>query len=358
MSPREATSRTNGWSDWVALILTALLIALATLVPLGVAAPRFQWRLEIPDVLVNLALYFPLGLLLAKRGWGTGKVAACAGVISAIVELLQGTLIAGRRGSPADVVVNLVGAALGAAALDLANRALASRRPAVRRSLLGLLGLPLVGWLGSGLLLQPAPPDTPSWYSLWAHEFVGTEPFRGTLLTVRLQGREVPDGVISGVPALRSAARNGALRLDLTLLSDGPTSGPTHLASIGDLRDGTVIGVDQVGNDLMLYWESRGSRLGLRAPRMTFAEAGRARRGERLTIHAAVTRSAASLSVARGGETRAERRSLTPLTGWRNLIPSRELSAHEQRRFDLVWTLALIGYALLAARLLLSPLRN
>jgi len=339
-------------SDWVPLLLSAILIALATLVPLGATAPRFHWRIEIPDVLVNLGLYFPLGFLLARRGWRVGSVATVAGLASGLIELLQGSLIAGRRGSPIDVVINIAGAALGAAAFEVAERVLASRRPGVRGILSLLLGLPIVAWLGSGFLLMPYAPKVPSWYSLWAHQFLDTEPFRGTLLEVRLQGREVPDGVTTGVSALRADARAHGLRFDITLLSDGSTWGVTQLASIGDLRDGTVIGIEQVGDDLMLYWASRGSSLGLRPPRMTFARAGKAQRGERLVLHAAVTRSRVELRVTGAGWTRSERRSLTPLTGWRNWIPSRELPAPQQRCFDLVWTLALIGYTLVAVRVL------
>jgi len=337
---------------WVPLILTALLIALATLVPLGSGAPRFHWRIEIPDVLVNLVLYFPLGFLLARRGWSLGRIVVLGAVVSGAVELLQGTLIAGRRGSPVDIAVDVAGATLGAAALGAWQRAVGPRHTWVRGPLAVLLCLPMLGWLGSGWLLAPDPPDTPHWYSLWAQQYLDTEPFRGSLLEVRLQGREVPDGVLDGVPALRADALANALRLDITILSDGPTAGPTQLASIGDRRDGTVIGVEQVNNDLMLYWASRGSALGLRPPRLTFADAGRARRGERLTIRASVTRSKAGISVLGTAGEHSEERSLTPLTGWRNLIPSRELSAPAQRLFDLVWTLALVGYALVAVRVL------
>lgn len=332
--------------------LALLLIALATLVPLGRSSPRLLLRIELPDVLVNLALYFPLGLLLARRGWSVARAAVFGAIISGAIELLQGTVIMGRRGSPIDVVANVAGVALGAALLSLANHVAATRRPAARALLLILLCLPVLVWLGSGWLLAPAPPATPRWYSLWAHQFLDTEPFRGKLLAVRLQGQDVPDGVLEGVDALRADARAEGLRLDVTLSSDGPTAGPTQLASIGDLQDGTVIGMEQLGSDLMLYWMSRGSAVGLRPPRVTFANAVEAARGERLTIQASVTHSQVRITVSGPSGARSDARSLTPLTGWRNLIPSRELSARAQRSFDLVWTLVLVGYLLGVVRLL------
>ena len=339
----------------VPLALVLLLIGLATLVPMGAATPRFNSRIEIPDVVVNLALYFPLGFLLAGQRWSSRRVALFAALLSAAIELLQGTLIAGRRGSLVDVVVNTGGAALGAYGFGEAGRVLARLH---RGTLAALLSVPVLGWLGSGVLLSPFPRAMPRYYSLWAHQFAGTEPFHGTLLSVRFQGREVPDGYLAGAPELRADARRTGLRLELRLRSDGPTPGVTHLASIGDLQDGSIIGVDQVESDLMLYWESRGSRLGLRPPRLTLPGAARARRGEQLSIEGRVTGTFARLSVTDSGGTRSWGQSLTPLTGWRSFIPSRELSARDQRLFDLIWTLALLGYLVFCVRLLRPrPLR-
>lgn len=331
-----------------------LFIAVATLMPVGHAPPRFQWRLELADLAVNLALYFPLGVVLARNGLRRRDVALVALLLSGAIEATQGLLIAGRRGSPPDVVANLTGCLLGAVAWSVMARAMEAPSAKLRRALAIVLPVPVIGWFLLFLLLAPAPPETPSWYSLWAHQYADTEPFRGTIVEVRLQDRVVPDGPIQGVPALVADGRARGLRLQVTLISDGRTTGVTQLASIGDMRDKTVIGLEQVGDDLLLFWASRGSALRLRPPRLTFPGAARAERGERLTIRAVVTGSRAGVQVERTDGSAEAATRLTPFTGWRSLIPSRDLSAGLQRFCDVVWTLGLVGYLGLAVRMLRS----
>ena len=334
------------------LLVVIALIGFATLVPIGGSAPRINWRLELPDVLVNLALYFPLGYLLAKRGWRHLRVLLIAGAGSGFIELLQATLIAGRRGSPGDVLVNALGAALGAAVQGYSLRLAARGWPARHRAAAAaLLSLPALAWLGSGLLLAPDPAASPVWFGQWAHHFADTEPFLGQVLSVRLQDRPLPDGPVSGFPPLRGG---GELRFEATVLSGGPTGGPASVASVADPSERRLIGMEQRNQDLTVYWSSHARRLGLRPAMVTFADAARARPGERLLIRAEVSGRRVRLNVAGPAGTREWTRALTPLAGWRSLIPTRELTESEQRLFDLVWALALLGYVLIAGRVLRS----
>jgi VanZ family protein len=342
------------------LAAALLLIALATLVPLGAAPPRLTWHFEWSDFLVNLCLYLPLGALLTREEVRPTRIALLALLLSGSVELLQATAIAGRRGSPADVLSNVAGALAGFGLFRAALRVRDSRGRTGYAAAIALAALPVVFWLVSGALLAPWPPGIRDWYGQWAHHFEGTEPFHGSLLAVDFLGRPIPDHWLGPNEAWIAAARRGPLSLDVTLLSGGTTEGITHLASVANGEGGFVIGLSQVGDDLFLAWWSRGTALGLRFPQLGLPGAVRAPKGERLTIHAAVTATRASVSVQRDSDIQSFSRRLTPFTGWRTLLPSRELSPEAQRLLDVVWTLALAGYLLFALRILraLRPARQ
>ena len=66
------------------------------------------------DVLLNVALFVPLGVGLRMAGWPLLRAAATAFAVSAAVELVQ-SAIPGRDPTLSDIVTNSVGGALGAA---------------------------------------------------------------------------------------------------------------------------------------------------------------------------------------------------------------------------------------------------
>jgi VanZ family protein len=340
-------------------VAVLLLIGLATLVPLGEAPPRFFWGFEWSDVLVNLVLYLPLGVVLGRDKLSPLAVAGIALGLSGAIELLQGLAIPGRRGGQVDVATNFLGAMAGLACYRVLLRPDRIRTRSMIAGAAALALLPVLGWLLSGPLLAPLPPETRRWWGQWAHQFTETEPFRGSILAVTLMGHEVLDDQIDSTASLLALARREPLRLEVTLVSGGTTDGVTHLAGVSDGEGRGIIALEQQGDDLLLGWRSRGAALGLRGPSMGFPGILRGPAGERVTISAEVGRWAARIEVTgRGAEGQRGRgalrvlRWLTPLTGWRNLIPARDLSPLAQRLFDVVWTLGLVAYLLVAGRLL------
>lgn len=334
------------------LVAVVLLIAVATLVPVGVGPPRFFWGFDWSDLVVNLGLYLPLGLLLARAELPTLRISAIAILLSVSIELLQATVIPGRRGSPVDGAVNLLGALAGMGCYRAAFRLRAARtRRAMTLAAVGL-GVPIALWTASGPPLAPHSPNTPVWWGQWAHLFGGTVPFRGSILSVELFDHAVPDGPNDSTAVLEAAARRGPLRLEVTLRSGGPSEGLTHLASVADGVGRFVIGLEQTGRDLLLSWRSRGGALGLRDPWLVFPGALAAAEGERVTVLAGVSATRASIAVIDGSGRHEATRLLSPVTGWRNLIPTRGVSATTQRWFDLVWAAGLAGYVALAVSVL------
>ena len=119
------------------------------------------------------------------------------------------------------------------------------------------------------------------------------------------------------------------------------------------------MGFEQLGNDLLVTWRSRGVETGLRPPRLVFPGAMTAPADEPLRIRAVVSASRCRITVWRGEVEHSDTRRLSPLTGWRNLIPTRGVNPVVQRLFDVIWTVGFAGYLLFAVylvRALRSPL--
>ena len=320
--------------------------------PLGSGPPRSSPWFEWPDVLVNICLYLPLGLILARDGVRITRLAALCALVSGTIELLQATVIPGRRGSPADVVTNLAGALAG---FGLYSAARHLRRSRVRGRLVAagaVAALPVCCWAVSGVLLGPSPPATESWWGQWAHRLTGMEQFRGSIVSVSFLGRPMPDNRLDSTGMLRDEARAGALSLDITFLSGGITRGPTELAGVADGNGNFVISLEQLGDDLLISWWSRGAALGLHPPRVAISGAVRAAPGERLRLRASVTGSWVRTSVERADSIHANALRLTPLIGWMNLISAHEILAGAQPLFNLLWMLGCVGYLILAVRVL------
>jgi hypothetical protein len=134
------------------------------------------------------------------------------------------------------------------------------------------------------------------------------------------------------------------------LLSGGPTSGLTHLASVASGTGSFVIGLEQLDRDLLVSWRSAGAALGFRAPRFSIPKALDVPAGAPVAIEAKVQGPQLMVRVRLPDGELTRRILLTPLSGWRSLIPTRGLSPGAQRGFDVVWTIGLLGYVLLAIR--------
>ncbi len=121
----------------------------------------------LPDAMSNIALYLPLGMLLragfSRRGHrvlGAGiKILLMAGVLSFCIELLQ-TFTQTRLASFADVVCNVLGAAVGVGVCFPESRLFKSFAPVLRREVFGTPTAVVAGaWFGAVALTALAPYD-------------------------------------------------------------------------------------------------------------------------------------------------------------------------------------------------------
>lgn len=105
------------------LVLSVAAIAAATLVPLpqqAASTALTPWYCLLcgqegaVDVILNVALFVPLGLMLGVLGMRHWRAMLVGGGMSLAVELLQATVVTGRDPSLSDVLTNTLGTLLGA----------------------------------------------------------------------------------------------------------------------------------------------------------------------------------------------------------------------------------------------------
>jgi hypothetical protein len=259
---------------------------------------------------------------------------------SGTIELLQGFVVPGRRGSPADLALNVLGAIAGFHAF---------------RARWIVAALALLAWLLSGPALAPCPPETPAWWGQISHHFGGTEPFTGRILTARVHGQAIPDNAMPETPVLVERARREGFVVEVDLIVGLPADTRAHLAGISDGQGHTIISLEQAGEDLLVQWHSRASCAGLRPARTllpgAFSGTGP---GDTVRVRAGVDARAARLQSTSPHALKTRTLRLLPPAGWRSFYALPRPRSTAELGLTALW----IAAAALVARVLFLRLRS
>jgi hypothetical protein len=184
---------------FVALALLA--IALATLLP--AAGPPHPWVFCLAcggrgtaDLLLNIALFMPLGAALALRGRRPAFVALCGALLSSAIELSQ-FYIPGRDPTIGDIVANTVGALLGALVIGRVGVWLSPTHATASRLSRGAAALAALICLATGVLLTPSFPHS-QYFGLGTPQLGHLERYQGHILDASIDDMPID----SGAPAL------------------------------------------------------------------------------------------------------------------------------------------------------------
>lgn len=248
--------------------MAALLIATVTLFP----SPRTEPAAFIAciacgdawlaDVILNVALFLPLGATLAAMGLAPRRAVITAALFSAAIELAQ-LWIPGRDASLGDVLSNTLGGWVGVALFTTSIRWMHPGERAARRLAVGWTVAALtIAWL-TMLALQPSYPPS-VYYGAWTPDLGHLEWYRGRVLAAHIGGLSVSPG---------RAAHSDSWRMRLQARDPivvRATAGPP-VSDLGALfgifddaqREIMLVGPDR--NDLVYRFRSWGSALGLDA---------------------------------------------------------------------------------------------
>lgn len=300
------------------------LIALLTLEPRPRQAPlsaSTPWHclvcggLGTVDVLLNLALFVPLGFTLFRLGFGPVQSALLGLAVSAVVEALQATIVAGRDPSLSDLLTNTTGALLGAL-LARAAPFLRSPRPAAARKLAfgsGAVWLALLGF--TGWAVQPAGP-TGEVVLRRAPIVPHLDRFPGAVHSLSLNDVEREPGPLAAGTLSRGSL---ALAAEGVLLSWTEVTAP--VADLVDEQWNTIAQLGQLGQKVTFSVRARSELLKLRAPSVKVYRAMPPPQGQTIAMSGRLAENALTASAAFGGVTRSAETRLTPGLGWMLILP-------------------------------------
>jgi hypothetical protein len=320
----------------LAIAVVAAAIAWLALVPSAFPgdAPRSGLRFPPPasaDFLRNVALFVPMGGVLALRGLRATGVSLAAVAFSAGLEALQ-LVVPGRYVSPWDVAANGLGAVLGAAAARALPPALSSparaARLALRACAAAALALVATAWLAA-----PALPAAP-YFAHWVPDLAHFVPYAGRLERATLDGQALAHGPLPDSTAVRTRLARPCT-LSLRLRPGRPPPGLAGIFLVTDIASREVLLVAVDGDDVVLHTRDRAAALGLEtlALRADRALAGVAA-GVPVDLEVRRLRDGSELRVDGGAPLRL---GATPGQGWALLAPRWRLHATARSALDAAW---------------------
>ena len=312
------TGRGSRWVGAAVIVVSAACIAFFTLQPGGTGP-----QAAIPggylasDVVLNILLFVPLGMGLALAGARPLRAACVGFLVSVAIELAQLSWIPGRYASIHDLLTNGSGTAVGA----LIVAYWAGRERWWRSLSPWIAGAIALAWTGGSFLLRASLPGT-RWYGQLAHDFSGTVPFDGRVLSISLQGTPLDDHALAETLALRDRARRAdTLRLETAVEAGSPSSGRAQIVAIVAGQPGEIASIWQEGHAIVARQRLALSDAGLRTPWIRLDSALPTRSGEVVSISLEVTRRAFRLSARGPSSTRESTLDLTPDVFWSAFLP-------------------------------------
>lgn len=289
------------------------------------------------DAILNTLLFVPLGIVVGG-GRRALVVALLAGaIVAGGVELLQ-TLLPGRHSSPADVVFNAFGAALGTRVHTLMAGRIRVDGDIGRGGLLwgGALG---ACFLAAGILLTPYPPDD-EYYGQWMPDLGSMPQYDGVVLNAELNGRAMPWGRLNHEGPHRRLLE-GDWRMEGRIVVGPSPDAVSPILSVYDglQREALLLGAHR---DALVFREwTLGKHLRFDAPDVRIPGAfERLTPGDTTSISARRTGGTTCLALS---DTERCGVGVTPGRTWGFLLYVESLDARSRALVDLLWLLGLFA---------------
>jgi len=268
------------WGSIIAAVSVAF-ICLATLSPGAPEPPGAQPNCQpwcddplLADFIRNIVLFAPMGFGLRLAGVRARWAIVAGTLLSAAVELLQLQVIVGRDASVLDWISNTLGTMAG---VGIASQLRAILLPLPRSALRLTIGA-VTGWVAILVLgawgIQPAPTELPFWGQR-TPRLRQYPPFRGRLLSGRLNGVELPSARVGNDENIRGPLRAGRSHVDAIVLPGLPSPqaeiAPILRVADGGLREILLLG--RSDQELVFRYRLRATSLRLETPAFALARA-------------------------------------------------------------------------------------
>ena len=325
-------------------------IAVATLTPVPLNESRVAetpfWclvcgQLGLIDVILNVALFLPLGVGLRMLGWPLAPIAIASFLVSSAVESLQVIAIAGRDASVSDLITNTSGGMLGA---FLAHRWQALAFPTPRRAgrLLAAGALAVLGiFLSTAALLRPDLPAE-TWYWTVAPAWPGYGVFEGDVLEVRVGDRPVPRDTLPHVVDYHAAFLSGDPIFVRFVVGRGTPIGLAPIAALASADHRSLALLAQHGRKVTASVRLRANAWRLRPIRIRLNRVIPEHTGDTVVVWGGLDRGQLYAGAVSNQRRHSRRLPLTVALGWALLLPIWWNLGPETRVFNALWLGALI----------------
>ena len=226
----------------------------------------------IADVVLNILLFLPLGVMLRALGWSLKRTFAVALAISIGIEVFQGMLLVGRDACVGDVLSNTLGGTLGWFGFAGLTRLARPTSVFARFGSIATVAVMASLWIATGAGLQPSLTDDAPWIGQPMHAGRGKQPFPGTLHQATIDGINVPNEEMAQRAPWRDSI---AIELNATRNSAELFTRGIVLLRIVDTAHTVEVAVDQRGDDAWLRLRLRAADWKLHYPRWLVGHAMR-----------------------------------------------------------------------------------
>ncbi|MCC6927886.1 MAG: VanZ family protein [Gemmatimonadaceae bacterium] len=317
-------------------------IAMATLSPGTIAeasTPMFCLvcgSLGTVDVILNVALFLPLGWALAFAGMSWRQAIVTCLATSLAIESLQFAVIAGRDATISDLLTNTLGGAIGAWTMAHWRPLVASERRQAQCASMGFAAAALLIMAATAWLLRPALPRMLLW-GQWTPQHQQFEPYSGHLATFAVNRIPIPYGLIAIPDSVRTAYLRYEAVPRIEFLSGHAPQRTSAIARIGGERwELFLLGAS--GERFVFRASLRTRYLRLRTPSAAVAGAlGGA--GENVTAEAQLQRDGWRMRVSRPSGTVERLVPFSVALGWSMLLPFE----HPMEAHDVWWSAVWLG---------------
>jgi len=272
---------------WLAVGVVALAIAWLTLRPIGGYHRPMPVSCVIcgdyggEDFFLNVLLFVPLGIALRATGLRVERVVLISLAATVTIELLQYRFIAGRDATAGDVVANASGGFIGAMLAHRVRTLIAPRSGEAR--VLAVIGSAL--WLCTFALASwafHASPSPEPYYGQHAPDLGFLAQFTGDVSALRLDGADMPVGVLAAKPAIDTRLARDSIELVAQMTAGFPSDRVAPIGSVFDRTRREVVLLGRDGDAAVFHVRLRADRLRLRSPAMSLHDAFIGASGARL----------------------------------------------------------------------------
>jgi glycopeptide antibiotics resistance protein len=248
----------------IAIAWLTLRPAHASLTPLDSHLCLICGELAGVDILLNIALFVPLGVGLSLTGLSPWKTVLTCFAISLSIEISQAFFIPGRDATLSDVLTNTAGGALGVWLTRTAPVWLAPSR----KNAMWLSAMWAATWLlvqiASSYVFAPSLPTT-QYYGQLARELGGMAGFPGEVRSARIGTMPIPNDEFTDSRSMRELLLNGAPIVGVVHLTE-PTRYFAPIIRVADEKQREITSISENGDQLAFSVRTGASNLRLRQP--------------------------------------------------------------------------------------------